>query len=94
MLFAEYSQLLADYLQNLVVLYYPEQVIFTGSFAAAHDLFLPATEKRLKELLRRRLETLPKLQPKLRLSKLGNRAGILGAAYLAIHRGAHPQINA
>lgn len=85
-LFAEYAELLAEYLQNLVVLYYPERVVFTGSFAAAHSHFLPATRTRLRELLARRLRTLP-LLPELCVSKLGDNAGVLGAAYVAMHGG-------
>lgn len=83
-LFDEYSQLLAEYLLNLVVLYYPEQVIFTGSFAAAHPHFLPKAEEKLREFLHRRLRTLP-LLPKLRVSRLGNSAGIIGAAFVGFH---------
>jgi predicted NBD/HSP70 family sugar kinase len=83
-LFAEYSELLADYLHNLVVLYYPERVIFSGSFAEAHRHFLPLAEIRLKELIQRRLRTLP-LLPELRCTRLGPAAGVLGAAYVAMH---------
>lgn len=82
-LFAEYSGLLAEYLQNLVVLYYPKTVIFTGSFAAAHECFLPQARAELESLLSRRLRTLP-LLPKMRPSKLGHRSGILGGAYVAL----------
>jgi glucokinase len=83
-LFAEYSELLADYLQNLVVLYYPERVILTGSFAEAHPHFLPAAQARLRELISRRLRTIP-LEPEIRLSKLDRNAGVLGAAFVAMH---------
>ncbi|MGZ3706813.1 MAG: ROK family protein [Bdellovibrionota bacterium] len=83
-LFAEYSELLADYLQNLVVLYYPERVILTGSFAEAHPHFLSAARARLRELISRRLRTLP-LEPEVRLSKLDRNAGVLGAAFVAMH---------
>ncbi|MGZ3695040.1 MAG: ROK family protein [Bdellovibrionota bacterium] len=81
----EYSELLAIYIQNLVVLYYPEKIILTGSFANAHELFLDETERILRGLLLRRLKTLP-LQPKLQISRLGNKAGVLGAAYVALHK--------
>jgi glucokinase len=83
-LFAEYSALLADYLHNMVVLYYPKKVIFSGSFAQSHPLFLPAARARLQELIERRLKTLP-LMPELRLSALENKAGILGGAYIALN---------
>jgi glucokinase len=83
--FQEYSQLLAAYLNNMVVLFYPEKVILTGSFANAHENFLPNAEKILHSLLHRRLKTLP-IQPKIKISKLGNSAGLLGAAYIALHK--------
>ncbi len=84
-LFAEYSELLADYLLNIVVLYYPKNVIFAGSFAAACPQFLPATKVRLQSLLHRRLKTIP-LLPELRASRLGSRSPILGGAYIALNR--------
>lgn len=83
--FTDYSTLLAGYLQNLVVLYYPEKVLLTGSFANAHALFLPRAEAELKTMIARRLKTLPIL-PKVQVSKLGNRAGVLGAAFIALHK--------
>jgi glucokinase len=83
-LFAEYSELMAELLQNFIVLYYPQSVILTGSFANAAPLFLPDTKKRLRALLQRRLKTLP-LFPEIRVSRLQNKAGILGAAYIALH---------
>jgi glucokinase len=83
--FSEYSEMLAAYILNMVVLFYPEKVILTGSFADAHSLFLPETEARLRVLLERRLKTIP-LYPEIRVSKLGNRAGILGGAYVALNK--------
>lgn len=83
-LFDEYALLLAEYLQDLVILYYPERVILTGSFAAAHPYFLPTAKARLEELLRRRLRTIP-LLPEIRPSRLSDQAGVLGAAYVAMH---------
>jgi glucokinase len=85
-LFAEYSELLADYLCNLVVLFYPEKVILTGSFAGAYPHFLPAAESRLRELIQRRLRTLP-LFPEVRVSRLDSKAGVLGSAYIAMNPG-------
>lgn len=83
--FEEYSLLLADFLHNMVVGFYPKKIILTGSFADASALFLPKAEKRLRELLSRRLKTIP-LFPEVRVSKLGNRAGVLGGAYIALHK--------
>ena len=83
-LFQDYSALLAEFLQDLVVLYYPQRVILTGSFAAAHPHFLPLARKILEDLLARRLKTIP-LLPELRISRLSENAGVLGAAFVAMH---------
>jgi glucokinase len=82
-LFDEYADHLAIALHNYVVLFYPEIVVFTGSFAAAHDLFLEKTSKKLGKLLSRRNKVM-NLQPKLVISKLENQAGLLGGAYVAL----------
>lgn len=83
--FEEYAELLAEYLHNIVVLYYPEKVVLTGSFAEASPFFLPSTEEKLRALLSRRLKSVP-LLPKIQPSILGNKAGVLGAAYIALWR--------
>lgn len=82
-LFDDYSDHLAIALHNYVVIFYPEIVVFTGSFAAAHDLFLEKTSKKLGKLLARRNKVM-NLQPKLVISKLENQAGLLGGAYVAL----------
>ncbi len=82
-LFEEYANYLAIALHNYVVIFYPEIVVFTGSFAAAHDLFLEKTAKKLGKLLARRNKVM-NLQPKLVISKLENQAGLLGGAYVAL----------
>lgn len=82
-LFEEYSEMLAIALHNYVVLFYPEVVVFTGSFAAAHDLFLKNAEKKLEKMLARR-NLVMNLTPKLVISKLENQAGLLGGAYVAL----------
>jgi glucokinase len=81
--FEEYTDHLAIALHNYVVIFYPEIVVFTGSFAAAHDLFLEKTAKKLGKLLARRNKVM-NLQPKLAISKLENQAGLLGGAYVAL----------
>lgn len=83
-LFEEYGDMLAEYINNLIVLFYPKKVILTGSFADAAPHFLERTNTRLRQLLERRLKTLP-LMPDIRVSRLGNRAGSLGAAYVALN---------
>lgn len=82
-LFEEYAENLAITLHNYVMLFYPETIVFTGSFAAAHDLFLKNASKKLEKLLARRNKVM-NLQPKLVISKLENQAGLLGGAYVAL----------
>lgn len=83
--FDEYAELLAVAVHNYVVLYAPERVILTGSFAEASDLFFPRARARLAELLARRRKGID-LLPELLLSTLRNRAGLLGGAYIALRR--------
>ena len=83
--FNEYAELMAYGLQNLVVLYAPEVIVFTGSFAATTGLFLPKTKKILAGLLKRRRVGVD-LMPELALSKLHNNAGIIGGAFVALFR--------
>ncbi len=82
-LFDEYAENLAYALHNYVVIFYPEIVVFTGSFAAAHDLFMEKTAKKLGKLLARRNKVM-NIQPKLVISKLENQAGLLGGAFVAL----------
>lgn len=84
-LFQEYGEILSEFLQNLVVTFYPKKIILTGSFAQAAPHFLPTTQTQLRKLLGRRLDTQP-VYPELRVSKLGNRAGVIGGAYIALHK--------
>jgi len=79
--FASYSETLAITLHNYCVMFCPEVIIFAGSFAEAFDVFAPRTEARLQELLSRRQH----LMPKLCVSPLANHAGLIGAAYIALH---------
>lgn len=81
-LFEEYSEMMAIALHNFAVIYSPEVVVLTGSFAAASDLFLKNTVKRLDFLLERRNAAM-KLSPKILISKLENQAGLLGGAFVA-----------
>lgn len=84
-LFSEYADLLAAYFLNMITLFYPKKIVLTGSFAEAHPLFLPEAGEKLRQLLERRLQTMP-IYPEIRLSRLGNRAGVLGAAFIALHK--------
>lgn len=81
--FDEYSQLLTQYLCSLIVLYYPREIIFSGSFSEAHPLFLDKTRQRLKMAFARQ-ERVHKIVPKLLVSKLHHNNGLLGAAYMAL----------
>ncbi|OFZ70248.1 MAG: hypothetical protein A3K03_03725 [Bdellovibrionales bacterium RIFOXYD1_FULL_44_7] len=83
--FNEYAELMAVTLGNYIAVYAPEIVIFTGSFAATSDLFLEKTRKLLKSRLTRRCRAID-LLPKLVLSKLHNKAGLIGAGYVAFTR--------
>lgn len=89
--FTEYSHWLSIAIHNYVVLYSPEIVILTGSFASASDLFLDRARENLERLLVRRRVGID-LLPKLRTSSLNNRAGLLGGAIVALrakNRGDH-----
>lgn len=81
--FSQYAEIMAHVLCSFVVLYAPQIVVFSGSFAASSDLFLKQTDLRLQELLARRNKTVD-MQPKLKISSLHNQSGLLGAAYLAL----------
>jgi glucokinase len=82
--FEEYAELMAVAIHNYAVIYAPEIVIFTGSFAEAADLFLPSTRRHLKKLLARRRVGID-LYPILKVSKLKNNAGLIGGAWVALH---------
>jgi glucokinase len=82
--FVEYSEMMAVALYSYCVIYCPELVVFTGSFAAASPYFLRATKEHLKTFLARRRKGVD-LLPKMAISSLDNRAGILGGAYVAFH---------
>lgn len=84
-LFAEYSDIMATFIHNLVVLHAPDIIVFSGSFALAHPLFLPRTKKALNALLRIREKTI-KTIPEIQISPLENHAGILGRLLLLLLR--------
>lgn len=81
-LFEEYAELLAVAIHNFVVLYAPRVVVLAGSFAQAADLFLDRARERLEELLIRRRHGVD-FMPRLVVSPLQNRAGVLGGAVVA-----------
>jgi glucokinase len=81
--FEEYARVMAIAIHNYVVLFAPEIVVFTGSFADAADLFIKQTQIHLNRLLERRRVGVD-LMPKLAVSGLDNQAGLIGAAYVAL----------
>lgn len=82
--FEEYAEIMAIAIHNYVVIYCPEIIVFTGSFADAADLFLPSTREHLKKYLARRRIGVD-LMPKLKVSELENKAGLIGGAYVALN---------
>lgn len=82
--FEEYSHIMAVTIHNYTVLYNPELLIFTGSFAATTDLFLNKVQKHLRRMLKRR-QTILNTVPQLAVSTLQNNAGLIGGAYVALH---------
>lgn len=83
--FEEYAELMAVAIHNYAVIYAPEIVVFTGSFAEASDLFLGKTREHLKRLLARRRKGMD-LLPALKVSSLRNLAGLIGGAKVAFER--------
>jgi glucokinase len=82
--FSDYSKMMAHALQSYVSIFSPELVVLTGGFADCADLFLPEVQKRLRKLLAPRCIGI-NFMPKIRVSTLDNRAGVLGAAYVALN---------
>lgn len=82
--FDEYARYMATAIHNFSLIFSSEIFILTGSFAATSDLFLPKTKKYLKLLLTRRRKGID-LLPKIAVSRLNNKAGLLGGAYVAFN---------
>ena len=85
-----YGRNLACGLASLVYVLTPEAIILGGGISAAADLFLPATKEELKK------RVLPSSWEdcQIVIAELGNRAGMVGAAKLALQRfanGSAPQ---
>lgn len=83
--FLEYGRQLAQAVRTLSVLFAPEIVVISGGFSHASNLFLHETEKVLPGLMERYRDGIDML-PKIKVSKLQDDAGILGAAYLAYQK--------
>jgi len=83
--FEEYAEMMAQFLTGLITLYYPNEIVISGSFAQSHPLFLDKTKSILKKYFKRRDEVV-KILPKISISKLNNQDGLLGAAFMAFER--------
>ncbi|MGE3680682.1 MAG: ROK family protein [Bdellovibrionales bacterium] len=80
--FELYGEHLAFAIRALAISFAPEVVTLSGGFSHASDLFLGRTRELLPELLARYRAGID-LLPEIRVSKLQDDAGVLGAAYLA-----------
>lgn len=80
--FAEYGRQLARAVRMFGVMFAPEVVVISGGFSHASSLFLEETRRLLPELMERYRQGID-LLPEIKVSKLQDDAGILGAAYLA-----------
>jgi predicted NBD/HSP70 family sugar kinase len=83
--FREYGRQLAQAIRVLCVLFAPEVVVISGGFSHAANLFLSETETLLPVLMERYREGID-LLPQVKVSKLQDDAGILGAAYVALQK--------
>lgn len=81
----EYGRYLGAGLASLIYVLTPEAIILGGGISAAADLFLPTVwqeiEKRVLPSSREGLQIL--------IAKLGNQAGVVGAARLALQKFCH-----
>lgn len=79
-IFQRVGRLLGLAVANLISLFDPEVVILSGGLLAAADLFFDT----LKETALARCQPLAARQVRIRLSRLGSRANLLGLARLAL----------
>jgi glucokinase len=83
--FVEYGSRLAAFMYSMCVLFTPEHIIISGGFSHSYELFLPTTKLRLASLLGTRRVGVDML-PTISISKHQDRAGLLGAAWVAYNR--------
>jgi glucokinase len=76
------AEYLAIGVANVVVTIHPELVVFGGGVAQMGDLLLD----RVRQAVRRRVRMIPTENLRIELSRLGNRAGVLGAVALAAQK--------
>ena len=82
--FSGYAHLLAQYITSLIVVSYPREIIFSGSFTEASPFFLKQSISLVTEAMQRQKKAQKNL-PKIRISTLKNQSGLLGAAYMALY---------
>ena len=76
--FDHYAKYLAITVNNITAFLDPEMIVLGGGVSRAGEFLLNAVREQLPRYLM--YKTLP--SPKLELAKLGNEAGIIGAALL------------
>lgn len=82
--FDDYAALMALFVRNLVVAFYPQKVIFSGGFSASAPFFIEKAKRRLHGLMAERLEI--EFIPSLLVSAIRGDMGVLGAARVAFTR--------
>ncbi|MBI4925208.1 MAG: ROK family protein [Bdellovibrio sp.] len=80
--FQEYAYYLALAIHNYVVVFSPEIILLTGSFAQVSPLFLYETKRHLRNFLIKRRSFIDQM-PEIKNAGLGNNAGLIGGAYIA-----------
>jgi glucokinase len=80
--FKEYGHHLALAVRSLAVVFAPEVVVLGGGFATAAPYFLPTAKADLPGMLVRYRKGFD-LVPQLKVSKLEESIGVMGAAYMA-----------
>lgn len=83
--FREYGLRLAQSVRALAILFAAETVVLSGGFSHAHAHFLNTAREALPGLLARYREGVD-LLPELKISKLQDDAGILGAAAVSLQK--------
>ncbi|AFY39275.1 Glucokinase [[Leptolyngbya] sp. PCC 7376] len=78
----QYGALLGAGLTSLIYIFTPEMVILGGGISASSDFFLPATRAEIKK----RVLASSRVDLQLVKAELGNRAGMVGAAKLALQK--------
>ena len=76
-----YGRLLGAGLASLFYVLAPEAIVLGGGISAGADLFLPSTQAEID----RRVMPTSRVGLQLAIAELGNQAGIVGAAKLALN---------